>query len=180
MKGGAGNRHPGNLYRPQMGGGCDDTGPPHLRDDILDYGHCLAWGEFPGDCPARRAGFLAQFPLQVEGINLYHYSVDLVGERFTLFRHFPIVVAYRIDAAASFYQRIDRESPLFQGGEEFALGLKCIAVNLSWRITEDGERTPGGDAWIELADGTCRGVARVGEGGLSFFFPFGVKPLKGT
>ena len=61
------------------GKGCRRTGPSDVDHDVLEGRHLLLGGELVGDGPPRCLGRVAQCVLLVEGIDLHHYAVGLVG-----------------------------------------------------------------------------------------------------
>ena len=88
-----------------------------------DLGGGALGGELVGDRPARRGAADAETLLQGQRVDLVDDAVDVVGERRALRLDLGIDGERLGDAGAAAHQRIDREAPFAEGGDDAELGV---------------------------------------------------------
>src|SRR5690242_7663506 len=100
------------------------AGASDLGLDIEYARRRLARLEFVGDRPARRAGDLAETPLQLQVVHLYDDAVDLVRQLLALLFHARVQREDLLDAVADAEHRHGLEPPRAERFEELRVGRK--------------------------------------------------------
>src|SRR5262249_35823089 len=113
--------------------------------------------------PARRAADEAQTPLPGEAVYLVDDAVDVVRQLGAVLAELGIGFQHRLNRAANVRALIDRESPALELFEELPLRLPAFALERAPGVSVKTQWACGRNGGIELAQGACGGVARVGE-----------------
>ena len=152
-----------HLYRLHDGHGGKGPGASHLDDDVKDLGHLLAGGKLVGDGPAGAAGDFPEAALEVEGVDLDDDAVHLVGEFLPDLQHVVVIGDGLLDAVAPAGAGIGLQSEFRLGFQDLPVGLEGKPLHDADAVEVDVQGPRGGDAGIQLAEGSRRRVPGIGE-----------------
>ncbi len=136
---------------------------PTCDQNVFDLGDAGTGSVFVGDGPARSFAGVAKFVLQRSAIDFDHDAVDFIGQLFAagflLLDEFPDFV----EVFGQFAAGVHFEAGGVEGVESLPVAVEIGAAVFQQHVGKIIEAAFGGDAGIELADGSGSGVARVGE-----------------
>ena len=162
-----GVRHgdPTDKYGRQLGNGRELARATHLNVYALHGGEGFLRGVLVGNGPTRLSTNKAQLTLQVQGINFVDYPVNIKAKR----------VASGIHVVMKMHQTIGprhHAGPRTHGKAPTAQAFQAVVMRPCRRrdiaplhereaVSEKPQGTAARDARVQLAHGTCRGIAWV-------------------
>ena len=164
VQGGIGHDHAADRHRRQTGDGCQRAGAPNLNVDGLDRGKGLLCRKLVGRCPARRTRSEAEARLQIQPVDLVDHAIDIVIQIGALEPDIAVVPDDLLDRAQPARQWIDRKAPALEDLHHAPLGIFRHLAHLAPGIGEETQVAARRHLWIELAQRTRSGVARVDIG----------------
>ena len=148
----------------QVGHRGDGAGAADLHHDLLDLRLHLFGRELEGDGPARRLRDLAQAGARIDGVDLHHQPVDLVGQGVALGEQRRVHLHHAREALHHRAPRVDRQAELLEVVELLGVRVEGLPLHHAHLVEVDGQRPRRGDLRVELAQRAGRRVARVDEG----------------
>ena len=157
--GGAGNRH-----RVELGDRREHAGAANLDADLAQDGLLFLGRELKGDGPARRTRGKAQVELLLEAVDLYDHAVDVVVQVAAMLERLGAELVDLSRRGAAGHVGVDAKAGAAQPVEELTLAMDVQRIGIGDGVDKGGKVAARRDLRILLAQGSCGGVARVGEG----------------
>ena len=151
------------MHRPEPRIRIQRPGAADVDLDRLEQRRRLDGRELEGDGPTRLAPDGAQFALDVQVIDFDHHAVNLIIERFAAMLPLGAGTDNVLNAVDSPVLRIGLKTPFAEGLQHLPLGPRLPSLGLAERINEHIQRSPRGNARVELANRSGGAIARVGE-----------------
>src|SRR6185436_17606149 len=105
----------------------------------------------------------AQPALEIQAVDLVYHAVDIVIERGAALLRIDIGGKQLLRRGAEFHQRVDGKAPAPERLDDAELRVRRQGRSLAPSVGEKFERAARCNVWIELAQRSRRGIARVRE-----------------
>ncbi len=163
VQGGAAHDHAADRDGLKLGHRRQRAGSAHLNNYLVQFCFSLFRRELVRDGPARRAADETEPLLPVGAVELVHHAVDVERQFMPPFLHLAVVGEDFFRIFAKPRRLVHVEAPLFQPMAQIVLRFGLLAAHFTEGIREKLQRTPGGNAGVQLPHASGSGVARIGE-----------------